>query len=159
MKPTGETDLLPLRARARTVAYEMLRIIGVLGRHSMVAAFIDSYTARFDRLGLKAHPLRYRELLATIGRESLLAMTAKMNRDLPRLLSRSKTGLLLRGENNPPEDARTQARLTLESLRERIRGALARPGLQMPGETQAHLKESLSRIEEALKAGVQRQAL
>ncbi|HSB60557.1 MAG TPA: zinc-dependent metalloprotease, partial [Vicinamibacteria bacterium] len=66
-------------------------------------------------------------------------------------------GLLLRGEKGPPEDARTQARRTLQTLRERIRGAMARP--RMPEETRAHLEESLSRIEEALKAGVERQAL
>ncbi len=69
------------------------------------------------------------------------------------------TGLLLRGENNPPEDARTQARSSLDALRTQIRGILARPGLRAPQETRSHLQESLSRIEEALKAGIQRQVL
>ena len=93
MVSRDEVGLAPLPARARAAAYEMLRAIGVLGNSSMVAPFVDSYAARFDRLGLKAQH-RYRELLLTIGRESLLAMTAKMHRDLPRLLTRSKRGLL-----------------------------------------------------------------
>lgn len=80
-------------------------------------------------------------------------------RALQREHLRRLTGLLLRGENNPPEDARTGARSSLETLRTRIRGAIARPGLRMPDETRSHLQESLSRIEETLKAGVERQAL
>lgn len=75
-------------------------------------------------------------------------------RALQREHLRRLTGLLLSGENNPPEDARTQARASLDTLRARIRGILARPGLRMPEETRSHLQESLSRIEEALKAGV-----
>ncbi len=78
---------------ARAVAGEMLRVIGALGANSMVAPFVDAYAARFDRPGLKASA-RYHELLATIGRESLLAMAAKMHRELPRLLGRGRPAML-----------------------------------------------------------------
>lgn len=57
-----------------------------------------------------------------------------------------------------PEDARTLARFTLSSLKTRVQGALARPGVKMTLETRAHLAESISRIDEALKAGIDRTA-
>jgi len=66
--------------------------------------------------------------------------------------------LLLAGPGEPPEDARTMARLSLEGLRSQIRGALARPGLKTPVETRAHLDETLGRIDQALKASAQRTA-
>jgi hypothetical protein len=54
-----------------------------------------------------------------------------------------------------PEDARTMARYDLVSLREQLQGALARKGSL---EARAHLSESIARIDEALKANIQRTA-
>jgi hypothetical protein len=68
------------------------------------------------------------------------------------------TAMVLRTQPDLPEDARTMARLSLTTLRGRIRGALARPAAKMPVETKAHLQESLARIDEVLSAGAQRTA-
>ena len=57
-----------------------------------------------------------------------------------------------------PEDARTMARWTLQSLRDQLNGALNKSGLQMSLETRAHLTESAARIDEALKGGIMRMA-
>jgi uncharacterized protein DUF4953 len=65
--------------------------------------------------------------------------------------------LVLAGEGNP-EDARSLARLNLEAIRTQVKAALAQPGLKMAPDTQAHLAETLSRIDETLKAGAQRSA-
>ncbi len=63
--------------------------------------------------------------------------------------------LVLAGEGNP-EDARSLARQNLESLRGQVKAALAQPALKTPADTQAYLAETLSRIDETLKAGAQR---
>lgn len=57
-----------------------------------------------------------------------------------------------------PEDARSQARLSLESIRGRIAGSLRKNGRRLSPETRAHLGESSARIEEALRASAQRTA-
>ncbi|HUL17493.1 MAG TPA: zinc-dependent metalloprotease [Terriglobales bacterium] len=57
-----------------------------------------------------------------------------------------------------PEDAQTMARQNLVALRSQISAALAKPGLKTSVETRAHLSESLSRIDDALKANMQRTA-
>jgi hypothetical protein len=72
------------------------RVLRVLEKERLVARFVDSYVARFDRPGLKASRLRYRELQATIGREALLAMLARMYLVLPQHLTRRR-GRTLRG--------------------------------------------------------------
>lgn len=64
--------------------------------------------------------------------------------------------MALRPDPGTPEDARNLARTNLTALRSQLRGALARPGLRMSAETRAHLRESLARIDEALRANVQR---
>jgi hypothetical protein len=57
-----------------------------------------------------------------------------------------------------PEDARTLARQSLVSLRTQLQGALEKPETKVPLETRAHLSESVARIDEALKANLQRTA-
>ena len=79
-------------------------------------------------------------------------------RSLQREHLKRLAGLLLAGQGEPPEDARTMARRGLESLRGQLRASLTKPGLTMPLETRAHLDESLGRIEQALKASAQRTA-
>lgn len=39
--------------------------------------FVDTYVVEHGRYGLQVHPTRYRELLDTIGREALLAITTR----------------------------------------------------------------------------------
>lgn len=55
-----------------------------------------------------------------------------------------------------PEDAQTMARQNLTTLRTQISAALNKPALKTSLETRAHLTESLARIDETLKANVQR---
>ena len=57
-----------------------------------------------------------------------------------------------------PEDAQTMARENLTALRSQIRSATSKPGLKMSLETRAHLNESLTRIDDTLKANMQRTA-
>jgi hypothetical protein len=55
-----------------------------------------------------------------------------------------------------PEDAQTSARQNLIALRSQLQIALGRPGVKITAETRAHLTESVSRIDDALKANMQR---
>jgi hypothetical protein len=57
-----------------------------------------------------------------------------------------------------PEDAQTLARQGLTSLRTQLQAVTAKPGVKMSMETRAHLTESISRIDDALKANMQRTA-
>lgn len=50
------------------------------------------------------------------------------------------------------------ARENLTALRGQIRSAAGKPGLKMSLETRAHLNESLTRIDDTLKANMQRTA-
>lgn len=58
-----------------------------------MARFVDSYVVEYERYGLQAHPQRYRELIAVLSREALLAMCAhaleavSADRKLPRARS------------------------------------------------------------------------
>jgi len=70
------------------------KLPGALKGEGLVARFVDSYVAEFDRHGLKEHSHRYRELLATLGREALLAMVARVNAELPRYLTRRRPPLV-----------------------------------------------------------------
>jgi uncharacterized protein DUF4953/uncharacterized protein DUF5117/uncharacterized protein DUF5118 len=65
------------------------------------------------------------------------------------------TRLVLRVDNNTPEDASTLARYNLTQLRGRIQQALAN-GKTTNTTTRAHLLESVARIDETLKAQQQR---
>jgi hypothetical protein len=79
--------LLATRAPALAAA-----LLAQLENERLVARFIDSYAEEAKRPGLKAHVERYRELLATIGRESLLAMAAETDRLLLRSLAHPRAG-------------------------------------------------------------------
>jgi hypothetical protein len=57
-----------------------------------------------------------------------------------------------------PEDAQTLARQNLTALRSQLQAAVGKPGVKMSLETRAHLTESISRIDDALKANMQRTA-
>src|SRR6266849_4947389 len=78
-------------------------------------------------------------------------------RSLQRAHLRKLTALVLH-EAAAPEDAQTLARQNLTALRGRLQGAVAKPGVKMTLETRAHLNESISRIDDALKANMQKTA-
>jgi len=61
-------------------------------------------------------------------------------------------------DTEAPEDAQTLARQNLIALRSQLQAAVGKSGVQMPVETRAHLDESISRIDDALKANMQRTA-
>lgn len=77
-------------------------------------------------------------------------------RSLQREHLRKMIGMVLR-DSAVPEDARTLARHQLVSLKTQLGAALLRPGTKSL-ETRAHLSESIARIDEALKANMQRTA-
>ncbi len=62
------------------------RLLRSLDEEGLVGRFVDSYAEEFNRPGLTEHPVRHRELLGTLGRETLLAMVAQVNAELPRYL-------------------------------------------------------------------------
>ena len=64
-------------------------------------------------------------------------------------------GMILR-DSGVPEDAQTLSRQGMITLRGRLQSALGKPGIKMSVETRAHLSESVARIDEALKANMQR---
>lgn len=78
-------------------------------------------------------------------------------RSLQREHLRKMIGMVLR-DAAVPEDARTLSRQSLVTLRGQLQRVVARPGLKTSLEVQAHLAESIARIDEALKGGMQRTA-
>lgn len=78
-------------------------------------------------------------------------------RSLQREHLRRMIGMVLR-DAGAPEDARTLARQSLVTLRGQLQRTVSRPGLQTSLEVRAHLNESIARIDEALKGGMQRTA-
>jgi hypothetical protein len=61
-------------------------------------------------------------------------------------------------ETKAPEDAETLARQNLVALRAQLDAASSEPGAKMSLKTKAYLAESISRINDALKANMQRSA-
>jgi hypothetical protein len=100
-----------LAERARQAAGALL---AALEREKFVARFVDGYVAEHKRRGIKDSPLRYRELLATLGREALLAAVVKMNSLLPGYLVQRQAPIL----RGPEAEA-------AEFFREEFYGALA----------------------------------
>jgi hypothetical protein len=78
-------------------------------------------------------------------------------RSLQREHLRRMIGMVLR-DAAAPEDARTLARQSLVTLRGQLQRTASRPGLSTSLEVKAHLAESIARIDEALKANMQRTA-
>jgi len=84
------------------------RLREALEEQRLVARFVDAYVAAQNRSGLKESPLRYRELLTTIHRESWLALAAKIELLLPGKISRRQKALL-RGAEAEAADAFREA--------------------------------------------------
>jgi hypothetical protein len=84
-----------LVVRARETATLLL---AALDRDEMVARFLDLYAAEHRRPGRADHPVFYRDQLATIRRESILAMVLRIEAALP---ARLKVSVTVRGANKP----------------------------------------------------------
>jgi hypothetical protein len=84
-----------LVVRAREAATLLL---AALDRDEMVARFLDLYAAEHRRPGRADHPVFYRDQLATIRRESILAMVLRIEAALP---ARLKVSVTVRGANRP----------------------------------------------------------
>ena len=84
-----------LVVRAREAATLLL---AALDRDEMVARFLDVYAAQNRRPGRADHPVFYRDQLATIRRESILAMVQRIEAALP---ARLKVSVTLGGANRP----------------------------------------------------------
>ena len=82
-----------LVVRAREAATLLL---AALDRDEMVARFLDVYAAEHRRPGRADHPVFYRDQLATIRRESILAMVLHIEKALP---ARLKVSVTVRGAN------------------------------------------------------------
>src|SRR6185503_9894031 len=78
-------------------------------------------------------------------------------RSLQREHLRKMIGMVLR-DAAVPEDARTLARQSLVTLRGQLQRVVSRPGFTASPEVRGHLAESIARIDEALKGGMQRTA-
>jgi hypothetical protein len=78
-------------------------------------------------------------------------------RSLQREHLRKMIGMVLR-DAAAPEDARTSSRQSLVTLRGQLQRTVSKPGLKTSLEVRAHLNESIARIDEALKGGMQRTA-
>ena len=81
--------------RAREAATLLL---AALDRDEMVARFLDVYAAQNRRPGRADHPVFYRDQLATIRRESILAMVQRIEAALP---ARLKVSVTVRSANRP----------------------------------------------------------
>ena len=84
-----------LVVRAREAATLLL---AALDRDEMVARFLDLYAAEHRRPGRADHPVFYRDQLATIRRESILAMVQHIEAALP---ARLKVSVTVRGASRP----------------------------------------------------------
>lgn len=60
--------------------------VATLDRQDLVSSFLNSYAREFNRAARTAHPARYKELSATLRREALLAMAARLEASLPKRL-------------------------------------------------------------------------
>jgi len=79
----GGSGYEQLKVAARTVA---LHLSAALGGGGLASRFILDYAERHRRAAITAHLQRYSELVAMIHRECLLAMVARVELELPRML-------------------------------------------------------------------------
>jgi len=143
--------VLSLQARVLDRVYHPIVMSRILDSEVKVASHDDAF-------GLS---LLFTELQDSIWAETK-APVASLNidsyrRSLQRAHLRKLVGMVLH-ESSVPEDAQTLARQNLVALRSGLQATLGKPSVRMSLETRAHLNESVARIEEALKANMQRTA-
>jgi len=80
---SGGTGYEQLKDAARNAA---LHLSAALGGGGLAARFILEYAERNRRATITAHLQRYSELVSMIHRECLLAMVARVEEELPRVL-------------------------------------------------------------------------
>ncbi len=115
--------------RAQETAYQLL---ATLDREALVARFLQSYAKDQNRAGVITQPALYRDLMASVRREALLAMVTHVDEALPRRL-----GLGL------PATAATKKRARKTTSKRDARGSLkkgpaARPASMTGRELAAH---------------------
>ena len=98
-----------LVVRAREAAALLL---ATLDRHQMVARFLDLYAAEHRRPGRADHPSLYREQLATVRREAILATVLRIEAALP---ARLKVRVTARGPRRPKKAAKGRKRGTAKT--------------------------------------------
>ncbi len=102
-----------------------------VGQSGLVENFVERYAAQFDRRGLVDNPARHRELLATLGREALLAMVVQVNAELPRYLTARR----------PPVLRGAEVQIA-EAFREELLGALGRAKSWGPADVQEFRRDA-----------------
>lgn len=92
-------------------------VLAQLESERVVAGFVDGYARQHGRRELKASPLRYRELMILLTRESLVAIAACLQTELPRRFSG-------RGRRPPSAEVTQAADAFLQAFAETIAAAL-----------------------------------
>lgn len=99
-------DTKPSRSAAGELARQLMES---LIQERLVPRFVDSYVVEYERYGLQAHPQRYKELIAVLSREALLAMCAHALGIVPTNQNPSRA-------RRPKGDARAAIRVTRDQL-------------------------------------------
>ncbi|MGA2981954.1 MAG: zinc-dependent metalloprotease [Terriglobales bacterium] len=127
----------------------------------VLSRILDSEVSAKEPAGAFSVGLLFAELQDSIWAEAKAPGTSlnidSYRRSLQRAHLRKLVAMVLH-DATVPEDAQTLARQNLTVLRTQLRATLAKPGVTMTLETRAHLNESISRIDDALKANMQRTA-
>ncbi len=102
--------------RAREAAFFLL---ATLDRDEMVQRFLDMYAAEFRRPGRADQPVHYREQLQTIRRESILAMTLRVEAALP---TRLKVQVSVKNARRSPAKKKKKGKKAAKQKKQRSAG-------------------------------------
>lgn len=102
--------------RAREAAFFLL---ATLDRDEMVQRFLDMYAAEFRRPGRADQPVHYREQLQTIRRESILAMTLRVEAALP---TRLKVQVSVKNTRRSPAKKKKKGKKSAKQKKPRSSG-------------------------------------
>ncbi len=111
--------------RAREAAGVLL---ATLDRNEMVARFLDMYAAEHRRPGRADHPAFYREQLATIRREAILAMVLRIEAALP---ARLRVSVTVRSTRRPAKKKKGRKGAKVKARKPRAALELAIPFLDL----------------------------
>jgi hypothetical protein len=90
-------------------------MVTYLEREGVVPRFIDAYVMGFDRPALRANPAHYRELVASISRELLVALAASCLARLPRYFLKKKLKWIPTADRKSEHQFRKEFFLSLAS--------------------------------------------
>jgi len=102
--------------RAREAAFFLL---ATLDHDEMVQRFLDMYAAEFRRPGRADQPVHYREQLQTIRRESILAMTLRVEAALP---TRLKVQVSVKNARRSPAKKKKKGKKAAKQKKQRSAG-------------------------------------